>query len=127
MANLVAKREEQNGGRNLVIRIDIEGDGNTDITAFDLVDASTYGCGEVRLDKIQGQTSGFDLILEFDGVTRAPCYFITGDNYIDLHFDPGISNPKVPFYTGDVIMKSSGLGLGETGSLLFHFYKKRLL
>ena len=129
MTNLVAIREVENGARNLVLQLDIQGDGVTEITDLDLVEVAGYGCEEVRLNGIKGQIAGFTLKLEWGGTTKAPLFQIDGDNYVDIDWDKtgGLTNPKVPNYTGDVVLNSSGLVAGEVGSLQFHFIKKRIL
>ena len=127
MPNITAIQELVNGPRHLVLKLDIEGDGSSEIDST-LVAVGNYGCEEVRLDSIKGQTSGFQLVLEWDGSTRAPLTVVEPGNYIDLAWgrDHGLVNPKVTNYTGDVRMTTIGLDNSDTASLTLHFFKKRL-
>ena len=127
MANIVAIQELVNGPRNLVLKLDIEGDGSNEIDEK-LVEVGAYDCTEVRLDGIRGHVDGFDLNLVWDGTTRAPLFKIPNSlhSYIDLNWANigGLINPKVANYTGDVAITSNGLESGEVASLEFHFVKK---
>jgi len=125
MANIVAIQELVNGPRNYVIKLDIEGDGSSDIDE-PLVEVGSLNCTEVRLDAITGHVDGFDLNLEWDGTTKAPLFAIPNSLTSPLNYKwaDGLINPKVANYTGDVRMTSSGLEAGEKASLQFHFVKK---
>ena len=125
MANTVAIQEIHNGDRNYVLKVDIVGDGASEIDEL-LVDVGDIGSDTVRLDKVKGSAKGFDLILEWDGPTKAPLLFVDADNYIDFDYRStgGHPNPKVASYTGHVRMTTSGLGAGERGSFQFDFVKK---
>jgi len=128
MANIVAVQELVNGPRNLVLKLDIEGDGIAEVDE-QLVEVGAYGCGEVRLDSIQGNMDTFSLDLTWDGQTEAPLFSVPGD--LDVNYDwtktGGLINPKTNGYSGDVNMATRGLGNGEKASLQFHFVKKRLV
>ena len=126
MANLVAIQELENGPRNLILKVDVEGDGSGEFTNELLVEVGAYDCTEVRLDKIQGHVDGFDINLEWDGTTKAPLFKIPNSlhSYLDMGWNGGLRNPKVANFTGDVVMTSNGLESGEIASLRFHFVKK---
>ena len=127
MANIVAIQELVNGPRHLVIKLDVEGDGNSEFSEM-LVEIGNYDCTEVRLDGIKGHVDGFDINLTWGGTTEAPLFKISDalHSYIDLDWSKtgGLINPKVANYTGDVNMTSTGLEQGEIASLEFHFIKK---
>ena len=127
MPNIAAIQELNNGPRHLVLKLDIEGDGVSEIDE-PLVQVLNYDVGEVRLDAIQGNMDTFSLDLVWGGPTEAPLFTIPGD--LDLDYDwsshGGLTNPKVAGYSGDVNMRTRGLGNGETASLTLHFFKKRI-
>jgi len=127
MPNIAAIQELNNGPRHLVLKLDIEGDGVGEIDE-PLVEVGAFACEEVRLDAIQGNMDTFSLDLIWDGPTEAPLFTIPGD--LDLNYNwrhhGGLVNPKVAGYSGDVTMRTRGLGNGETASLTLHFFKKRI-
>ena len=127
MPNVVAIQELNNGPRNLVLKLDIEGDGVTELEEF-LVEVGNYTCDEVRLDGVQGHMDTFSLDLVWDGPTEAHLFTVNGDldfDQYDWSRHGGLTNPKVAGYSGDVLMRSRGLGNGEIASLVFRFVKKR--
>ena len=128
MANLAAIQELVNGPRNLVLKLDIEGDGSGEIVNGALVEVGALNCTEVRLDRVQGTVDGFDINLTWDGTTTAPLFNIPGSKDSRISEDwtktGGLINPKVANYTGDVSMNTTGLESGEKASLQFHFVKK---
>jgi len=127
MPSIAAIQELNNGPRHLVLKVDIEGDGITEIDD-PLVEVGNYGCDEVRLDGIEGNLDTFKLDLVWDGPTEAPLFSLKSD--ADAPYDwsrhGGLTNPKVAGYTGDVHMRTVGLGNGEKASLVFRFVKKRI-
>ena len=127
MANIVGTQELVNGPRHLVIKLDIEGDGTGEINEL-LANMDNYDCPEVRLDAINGQMEGFTLRLFWDGTTEVPLFPIYPGYNIDYNWeDPqGQINPKMTGYTGDVRIRSTGLDNGDTASLRFDFFKKRI-
>ena len=131
MPNIVAIQELVNGPRNLVLKVDIEGDGQSVEIDQSLVEVGNYNCGEVRLDKLQGQCESFFVDLIWDGTTEAPLFTII-DSQTDFDYDwskfGGLINPKVANYTGDVLLRTRGFGTAEglKGSMTLHFVKKRI-
>jgi len=137
MTNLFAIQEQVDGPRNLVLKVDISGDGTSELDEL-LVEVGAFGCGEVRLDAIQGNIiadpgenpadDSFVIDLIWDGPTQAPLFTIPPS--LDINYDwsktGGLINPKVANYTGDVRLVTRGLGNNESASLQFHFVKKRL-
>ena len=127
MPSIAAIQELNNGPRNLVLKVDIEGDGVTEVDD-PLVEVGNYGCDEVRLDSIEGNIEDFTLKLHWDGPTEAPLFTLkaSADTPYSWARHGGLTNPKVAGYTGDVHMRTAGLGNGETASLVFRFVKKRI-
>ncbi len=131
MPSIATVQELVNGARHLVLKVDIEGDGVTEIEDT-LVEVGAYNCREVRLDSIKGNIDIFALDLTWDGPTEAALFTIGNEtaqtDFINLDWSKtgGQINPKVANYTGDVNMTTRGLGNGEKASLEFHFIKKRI-
>lgn len=127
MANTVAIQELINGERHLVLKLDIEGDGSGEFDET-LVDVGEWGGTEVSLGWVKGNISGFTLNLQWDGTTVVPLHKLEPNNYIDFNWErtQRLFNPKMPGYTGNVRMTSTGLEQGEQGSLTFGFFKKRI-
>jgi hypothetical protein len=134
MANLFSIQTQVDGARNLVLKVDIAGDGSGELDSL-LVDVSAFGCNEVRLDSIQGNivaddadADTFNIVLDWAGPTTAPLFTIPSN--LDLNYDwsktGGLINPKVASYTGDVNLSTIGLGANEKASLQFHFVKKQI-
>jgi len=138
MTNLFAIRESVNGARNLILDVEIAGDGASGEIDDLLVEVGAFGCDEVRLDAIQGNIiadpsenpadDSFTIDLFWDGPTQVPLFTIPSN--LDLNYDwskgSGKTNEKVAGYTGDVRLVTNGLGSNESASLRFHFIKKRI-
>lgn len=127
MANIIGIHEIVNGPRNLVLNIDIEGDGSADET-IPIAEADLHNCGTFRLDQVWAHLAGFEAYLEWDGPSKVKFLHIPQDMEIDQCFrrQGGITNPKMANYTGDVNLVTDGLGAGETGSIFLHFVKKEV-
>ncbi|MCH8022923.1 MAG: hypothetical protein IH932_04180 [Thaumarchaeota archaeon] len=127
MANIAAVQELQNGARHLVLKLDIKGDGSSELDEV-LVDVNEFNGSEVRLDWVKGNINGFRVFLEWDGTTLVPFLTIEPGNYIDFNWRSigGLVNPKMANFTGNVKLTTIGLDNEEQGSLTFGFYKKRI-
>ena len=128
MANLIGIQDQVDGMRNLVVRVDIKGDGSTANESVSVAETALKNCGEFRLDRITGRLEGFTANLEWEGPTPVEFLQIPDDDQIDWNYQSvgGLINPKVANYTGDVKLNIIGLAAGEVGSLLLHFIKKRI-
>ena len=128
MANLVGIQDQVDGERNLVVRIDIEGDGSSATESITVAETALKNCTEFRLDRVTGRLEGFVASLEWEGTSPVTFLRIPDDDQIDWNYRSvgGLVNPKIAGYTGDVKLNIAGLAVGGVGSLLLHFIKKRI-
>ena len=127
MANIITMRE-YDGERNLVVEIDIQGDGSTPNESVVVAETALRGCDEFRLDEITARFGPFTAHLEWDGTTKVTFLHIPENELFwqSWRNTGGKTNPKVANYTGDVNLVFDDLGPGEVGSMTLHFVKKRI-
>ena len=126
MANTVEVQTINDGDRNLVIKVHIDGDGSGEETATNIVDISTLSGSptSLRLLSILSGFVGFSAELLWDATADVHLFEIP-DYELDMcfkHFG-GIPNNAGAGVTGDVLITTTGLGLGDTGHAVLHFIK----
>ena len=125
MVNTVEVQTLVSGPRNLVLKVHIDGDGSGEETDTLIVDASAYGASEVKIMGVHGDFSGFTAELEWDATTNVHAMNIP-DYDVDADFTKfgGLINNAGAGKTGDILITTTGLGLGDTGHLILEMKKK---
>ena len=124
MANVVTEYTKINGTRYLVHKIVIAGDGSGDETAKVVIDVSALGCTEVRLLKVFSCLGGFTGLLSWDATTDVPIINLPdGEMHISATDYGGLSNNAGAGKTGDIVLKTTGLGANEFGTIIFELEK----
>jgi hypothetical protein len=126
MANAITITTILDGVRNLIKKIDIVGDGSGEETDTLIVDVSAHGCTAVSILKEYHQISGFSANLEWDASTDTVAFAtIEGEGGIDFNLLGGpLNNNSGSGKTGDIMMSTSGLSSGDTGSIILVMRKK---
>lgn len=124
MANTITTQALVNGSKNLVLKVDIAGDGSGDESATLLVDASAYNASQLTLMGVHGFLVNFTCDLLWDAtanvrILRIPDYDVSQDF---THFG-GVWNNAGTGKTGDVLLTTTGLGNNEVGTLILEFQK----
>ena len=90
--------------------------GRVNVTTGDLGTAPT-------LIRIQGAISGASAQLLWDATTDVFCWQLPSDHFFKFNFSHygGIRNDAGTGKTGDLLITTSGLGSGDSGSILFEF------
>jgi hypothetical protein len=120
MANIVSTRVLNDGPRNHVVQILIEGDGSGDEIKFPVVDPTLVDpvCDRFSVMRVQSAVSGeFGVRLGFGGTTEVPFLDImvptvpTTPNEIsqDNRDTGGIPDPQVANYTGTIVLTTNGM------------------
>lgn len=126
MPNTVELQTINDGPRNLVLHLHIDGDGSGDLSAQKIIDASSYlySPTKLRLLILQAEFTGFTGELIWDATTPKHCFEIP-DYDVDKDFTKfgGIPNNAGTGITGDVLLTTVGLGSGDTGHAILHFIK----
>lgn len=132
MANTITKTTLLNGPRNLVVLVNVLGDGSGEETNLLLIDRSSYvNDGDdagvaVAVDKIEGNLGGFAATLSFDATTDLP--FASLPNGYPFCYEwekvggvnSGLSGAGA---NGDILLTTSGLGAGERGTFTLFMRK----
>lgn len=127
MANTINKQTLVSGDRNLVVKVDITGDGVADETNTLLIDASAYNATEVKIVGIRSTLSGFKADLIWDATANVTCinlpdYFFEADKD-DMGFG-GLVNNSGAGKTGDILISTIGLGAAESGTIVLEMQKR---
>lgn len=126
MANTIQLQTINDGERNLVVKLHIDGDGSGDETATKIIDASTFTHSPVklRLLKLAANLVGFTAELIWDATTPIHLFEIPDyDSDKDFSKFGGIPNNGGVGVTGDVLITTTGLGAADTGHVILHFIK----
>lgn len=127
MANTITSTVIENGPRNLVVLVNIEGDNSGDETGAVLIDRSAHAPDGTKLvvTKVDGILGGFSANLRFDATAdlvfaRLP----DGDSFcLDWSKVGGVSSTKAGAgANGDILLATTGLAT-EFGTFTIHMRK----
>jgi hypothetical protein len=128
MANTVTKTTILDGTHNLVILVNILGDGSGEETNTLIVDRSTFepvlGI-ETTVRRVSGNFNGFAASLSFDATTDLPFVQLppTWFEY-DWNDFGGLSSNKAGAGTnGDILLSTVNLGANERGTFVLEMIK----
>jgi hypothetical protein len=133
MANTITVNTQLDGGRKLLLRIDIAGDGTGEETNTVLVDASALNetfdglaVTDFRIDEYIANFIGFSATLNWDATANVQALAIPeGDSGFDfMPRNHPIINRAGAGKTGDLLITTVGLGAGDTGTLLLNCSKR---
>lgn len=122
MANTITKTVLEDSVRNLVVLVNIAGDGSGDESKTLLIDRSTYAPTDglkLVVVEIAGTLAGFTGKLEFDATTDLQIAALPDGNPFRYNWDDvgGIASPRAGAgYNGDILLTTTGLGSGERGT-----------
>lgn len=131
MVNTVNKQTVIDDTRNLIVKVDIVGDGSGEETATSVVDISTFlaspehgtptGC---ILLGLESTLEGFAALLLWDADTDVIAYTL-GQTAIKECFERfgGIKNNSSTGKTGDIKITTVGLGANDQGTILLKLRK----
>lgn len=129
MAVTFAAQTIHDGARNLVVKIQLVGDG-TDVTALQLIDASAYsnpvpGVGaSLKLTKVSWQLDNFTATLLWDATTDVEFLTMEGVDERDYSDIGGLINNAGTGITGDIMLTTVGNAAGEDGTITLHMKKR---
>lgn len=128
MVNTITKQTLVDGERNLVVKVQISGDGSGEETATNLIDVSTFANApsEVKIRRIKGDLVGFSAQLVWDADTDVKIVDLNSTGEIDLDYTRfgGLINDAGSGKTGDIMLTTSGLGSGDEGTLTLEMQKR---
>ncbi len=128
MANTITKTTIIDGIRNLVIMLNISGDGSGDETNTLIMDRSTFAPTdgtEIVIEKVAGNLNGFTAALSFVATTDlifASCP-ATWFEYDWKCFGGVSSNKSGAGTNGDILLTTVGLGSGKKGTIMIEMKK----
>ena len=130
MANTITTTTIVDGSYVLVVKIDILADTAAEYTDAIVVDASTFtpAFTDCNIVSAYAQLSGFQARLEFDATTDTPALSLV-DGTTDFtrgmlqDFGP-IGNTGGAGRTGDILLTTLGLGIGDHGTILLRLVKE---
>lgn len=131
MANTITTQTLLDGDRNAVIKIHIVSDGtaesNTqivDVSGLSNLDTNV-ATGEVRLDKVKANLSGFAADLHWDATSNVDIMSVPdGESDHDFKRFGGLANNAGAGKTGDVLMSLRGNSAGDEGTIVLEMVKK---
>lgn len=130
MANTIVKTTLVDGAKNLVVLVNIAGDGSGEENGTLLIDRSAYAntAGlKLVMRKIEGDLSGFTARLLFDATTDLEIAQLPDAHQFcyDWKKIGGLASPKAGAgYNGDVLISTLGLGAGDRGTFTLEMWKK---
>jgi len=129
MANTITKTTLEDGVRNLVVLVNISGDGSGDESKTLLIDRSTYAPTDglkLVVVELNGMLDGFTAKLEFDGTTDLQIAGMPNGQQFEFDWDEvgGIASSKAGAgYNGDILLTTTGLGANERGTFTLFMRK----
>lgn len=128
MANTITKTTILDGPKNLVILVNIVGDGSGEETNTVLVDRSAFvptdGL-ELNVRRISGYQTGFTSVLSFDASTDLVFAHLPADyfDYDWCRFGGVSSNKSGTGAIGDILLTTSSLGSGDRATFVLELVK----
>ena len=109
-------------------QITIATGGDTDLTATNVGDVSTFTVGgtfnRLGINKVSCALDGFSGVLNFDADTDVPAINLVGYASFDFSdFIHGIPNNAGAGVTGDVFLATNGVGTADSGSIIVEYVK----
>lgn len=129
MVNTITTQTIVDGTRNLVVKVDILGDGSGEETGTVIIDASSFSTTstDMSLCGFWSALNGFTARLEWDATANTPLLSVVDyDMEIscsDTKFYGGIPNNAGAGKTGDIVLNTTGLGNGDNGTMIFSLRK----
>lgn len=128
MVNTVTNQILNDGERNLIVKVQISGDGSGEESARLLIDVSTFANapGEVKIRRITGDLVGFSAQLLWDADIDVKIVDLNSTGEIDLNYTRfgGLINDAGSGKTGDIMLTTSGLGSGDEGTIILEMWKR---
>lgn len=130
MVNTITKTTILDGPRNLVVLVNIVGDGSGEETATVLVNRSAFAPTtdtKLVLKRVAGHLVGFGARLLFDGTADIDAVMLSGDQQFDYGFRKtgGISSNRAGAgATGNLLITTIGLGNGDRGTFQLELTKQ---
>lgn len=136
MASTLTTRVVQDGVRQYIIDVIIDGDTSSEIatgtTGNPIVDLSglvslNRSVGSVALKSVKGSVGAFEVKLLWDA-TADDVMLALSEGPVDLCFEDNgyLQNPDSDGSTGDVLIVTEGLTAGENATLRLEFRKRDL-
>jgi hypothetical protein len=119
------------GPRNVVLHVFVQGDALGDLSEELILDPADLDPAlperpGLTLNRIQYDLVGFDAVLAFEELlSNRPVWSMTGDQYADVDFSAygGIKDRSTPDGSGRLMLTTSGLDDGESGTLILMLRK----
>lgn len=126
MANTVARRVILNGSRNYVVEFTVVGDGTGEETLTRINETSGDMGTDNKIMSINYVLNGFNAKLYFDASTDLFAWGLDSDKQETVKFNKvgGLVNNAGTGKTGDLLITTTGLGIGDSGSIIVWFRKK---
>lgn len=115
------------GSRNLIIKTVTTG--ASDVTDEVVIDVSTLApaASQLKIMEIEAALIGCSAILEFDATADDVVFALPeGEDVYDFRSFGGIPDPLSSGTTGDIVITTTGLGAGDTITLIIKAKKKEL-
>ena len=124
MANTISTQVLVDGLKNLVLKVNIVGDGSGDESGTLLIDASAYNADQLTLMHLHGLLNNFTADLLWDATADVRILHVP-DYDVDKNFKHfgGLTNNAGAGKTGDILLSTTGLGNGEVGTLILELQK----
>lgn len=125
MANAVARQVLVNGPTTYIVKLTIIGDGSGEETATRVNSVSGDMGTTPKLMNIEGNLTGFSGQLLWDATSDVFCAQLPADFMTSQDFTQtgGLPNNSGTGKTGDMLITTTGLGSGDSGSLVVWFTK----
>jgi hypothetical protein len=129
MANSITKQTLHDGRKNLIVKIDILGDGSGEESATTLIDASSYNPAftDCTLVRYHANLVGFTARLLWDATTDVPlCSIPDYEGHLahdESYAYNGIPNNAGTGKTGDINITTYGLGANDHGTIILELRK----
>lgn len=127
MANSITTQTLQDGPKNLIVHLHIDGDGSGEETDTVIVDASTYSPAftKASLLRVWGSLNGFNAHLSWDATTNTDLLAVPDYEFnADFFSFAGIVNDAGAGRTGDILLTTVGLGASDHGAIILWLKKK---
>lgn len=128
MAGTVTNQTLLEGSKHLVVKSTIAGD--ADLSAALLIDISTFTGGKTastcKLLKMEATLSGFSAKVYWDATTDVLIAGIPDAQSVVFDYTPvgGLKNNAGTGITGDIVITTTGLVAGDSGTITLYLVKK---
>lgn len=125
MANTITPQTIVDGEKALTIKLQITADTTAEYSDEQVVDVSAFNSDDMKIMEIEAILDGFSVTLAWDATANVDILTLTQQSqHLNFRKFGGLINNAGSGKTGDILLSTSGLGAGDSGTIILSLAKR---